>query len=187
MAASLPLRMPKAREGGRMAHLERVAAESMGVEGMWAERIIQSLPTTDDRVAPVGVTEADTYLHAEAPDVLETPLATEARKVDFRFRGVENVRVDELGLENLLQGFEQGFKIDTGAEMYVHNQPKELYKDNHIKNVNYRNYFLKMAGVSVVTAVSMVGRRNRVVIGWAFGGRRRRMTPLEVFFLSLNA
>lgn len=40
----------------------------------------------------------------------------------FRFRGVENVRLDELGHEKLLEGFEQGIKIDTGAEMYVQNQ-----------------------------------------------------------------
>ncbi|KAM1155648.1 hypothetical protein ACFX13_027108 [Malus domestica] len=146
MAASLQLRTPKAREGGRTAHLERVAAESMRAKGMWVEQIIQRLPIADDWVAPAGVTEADTCLHAEAPDDLETPLATEAGKVDFRFRGVENVRVDELGLVKLFQGFEQGIKIDTGAEMYVYNQPKELHKDNHIKNVNYGNYFLRVAG-----------------------------------------
>ncbi|KAM1155647.1 hypothetical protein ACFX13_027107 [Malus domestica] len=179
MAASLPLQTPKSKEEGHTAHLERVAAESIG-----AERIIQRLPTANDRVALAGVMDADTYLHTEAPDGLETQLATEAGKVDFRFHGVENVWVDELGLEKLFQGFEQGIKIDTEAEMYVHNQPKELHKDNHIKNVNYDNYFLRVA---VVTVVPMVGRRNRVVIGSAFGGRRRRMTPLEVFFLSLNA
>ncbi|KAM1062084.1 hypothetical protein ACFX14_026362 [Malus domestica] len=75
-------------------------------------------------------------------------------------------------------------RVSRSTEMYVQNQPKELHKDNHIKNVNYENYFLRVA---VMTAIPMVGRRNIMVIGWAFEGRRRRRTPFEVFFLSLNA
>ncbi|KAM1047093.1 hypothetical protein ACFX14_026363 [Malus domestica] len=61
MAASLPIRTPKANEGGRTTHLERVMAENVGADHLEA-------PTADDRVTPTRVTEADTCLHEEAPE-----------------------------------------------------------------------------------------------------------------------
>ncbi|KAM1812911.1 hypothetical protein ACFX11_026797 [Malus domestica] len=183
MVASLPLLTPKAREGGRTAHLERVTAKSIGAEGMWAERFIQRLPTADDRVAPVGVTEADTCLHAEAPDGLETPLATEAGKVDFRFRGVENVRVSSKSCSKAWNRVSRSTpKLKCMFIINLNSCTRTIISRMSITGTTSSGW----RGVVVVTAVPMVRRRNRVVIGWAFGGRRKR-TPLEVFFLSLNA